>query len=225
MPDQAITIAVDGPGSSGKGTVARKVAMALGYQYVDTGAMYRSVALVAHERGIDWTDESACAEVARHLDIRFEWDDDLLRIVVGGRDVTTLLRTEEIGAGASAVSKLPLVRAALLDRQQALGRAGGVVMDGRDIGTVVLPHAELKIYLDAGLEERALRRHEELLRKGEVVHYAEVLEALHARDTQDRERPVAPLRQADDAIYLDTTELTIRQAIDRVLSLAKQAGA
>jgi len=220
-----LCIAVDGPASSGKGTVARHVAEVLGYQYVDTGAMYRVVALVAQQRGVPWHQEDGLTALAVRLQFRFEWDEDLLRILVDGKDVTSAIRSEEIGQGASAVSRLPGVRQALLGLQQGLGHDGGVVMDGRDIGTVVLPDAELKVFLDADVEERALRRHEELLRKGEQVHYHDVLHALEARDSQDRNRAVAPLKAADDAVHIDTTKLTIRQAIDRVLELAHQRGA
>lgn len=222
---ERLTIAVDGPASSGKGTVARNVAHVLGYQYVDTGAMYRAVALVAKGRGVAWDAEGALAELAAGLHFRFDWDGDLLRVFVDDHEVTRDIRLEDIGEGASAVSKLPKVRAALLDLQRGLGAEGGVVMDGRDIGTVVLPDADLKVYLDADLQERALRRHEELLRKGEQVRYDDVLEALAARDRQDSERAVAPLKQADDAVYVDTTNLTIRQAIDTVLALARERGA
>ncbi len=225
MADRRLVIAVDGPASSGKGTVARQVARVLGYQYVDTGAMYRAVALVAHDRGVAWDDEPALSALAGALRFRFAWDGDLLAVFVDDRDVTREIRAEEMGEGASAVSKLPGVRTALLDLQRALGADGGVVMDGRDIGTVVLPDADLKIYLDASLEERALRRHEELLRKGEQVHYEDVLDSIAARDKQDRERAVAPLVQADDAVHVDTTDLTIRQAIDAVLALARARSA
>lgn len=217
-----LTIAVDGPGSSGKGTVARGVARALGYQYVDTGALYRTVALLAQRRGISWSDEPALTALARELAFRFHWDGEVLRVEVDGEDVTSAIRRDEIGRGASDISVLPGVREALLEQQRILGAEGGVVMDGRDIGTVVLPEADLKVYLDAGLDERARRRHEELLRRGEVVGYAEVREALERRDRQDREREVAPLRQAADAVYVDTTDLTIRQAIDVLLELARE---
>lgn len=214
-----LCIAVDGPGSSGKGTVARAAARALGYQYVDTGAMYRAVALVARQRGIPWDDGPALALLAERLSFTFSWDEDLLRIAVDGRDVTRAIRADDIGLGASVVSRFPEVRAALLQLQRALAADGGVVMDGRDIGTVVLPHADLKVFLDAGVEERARRRHEELLRQGESVHYAEVLEALELRDRQDRERPVAPLLPAPDAVIVDTTDLTVRQATQALLDL------
>lgn len=222
MTAHPITIAVDGPGSSGKGTVARGVARALGYQYVDTGAMYRSVALAAQQRAIPWTDEAKLGELARTLRFRFSWDGEVLQVHVDDQDVTSAIRMDQIGQGASLVSALPVVRAALLDQQRALGAAGGVVVDGRDIGTVVLPEAELKVYLDAAIDERARRRHEELVRRGEVVHFTEVRDALDARDRQDRERAVAPLKAATDAVYVDTTDLTIRQAIDVVLALAKE---
>lgn len=225
MSRRSLTIAVDGPASSGKGTVARGVARALGYQYVDTGAMYRAVALFARRRGIAWDDEPALARLARELRFRFHWDGELLRVEVDGEDVTGAIREDAIGNGASDVSALPAVRSALLEQQRALGASGGVVMDGRDIGTVVLPDADLKVFLDAGLDERARRRHEELLRRGEVVHYAEVRDAIAERDRRDRERETAPLRQAPDAVYVDTTDLTIRQAVDVLLALARERGA
>lgn len=220
-----ITIAVDGPASSGKGTVARGVARSLGYQYVDTGAMYRTVALVAEERNVPWTDADRLSDLARSLDFTFGWDGDVLHVNVGGRDVTSAIRRDEIGRGASDVSAHPSVRAALLQLQRDLGHKGGIVMDGRDIGTVVLPDADLKIFLDADLDERASRRHEEMLRRGDLTSYAQVREALAARDKQDRDRPVAPLKQAADAVYLDTSQLTIREATDQVLALAQARGA
>jgi cytidylate kinase len=228
VPDSTrrrITIAVDGPGSSGKGTVARGVARALGYQYVDTGSMYRTVALAAKERGISWQDGPSLARLAHALHFHFLWDGDVLHVFTDDRDVTSAIRRDDIGRGASDVSALPPVRAALLELQRSLGAKGGVVMDGRDIGTVVLPNADLKVFLDADVDERARRRHEELLRRGEVIHYQEVHAALVARDRQDRERAVAPLRPADDAVHVDTSALTIREAIDRVLALAHERGA
>lgn len=220
-----ITIAVDGPSSAGKGTVARGVARALGYQYVDTGAMYRAVALACQRRGIAWNDDAACAQVAAGLKFRFTWTGEALQVWVDGEDITAAIRKDGIGRGASDVSALPSVRAALLGLQRELGMAGGVVMDGRDIGTVVLPHAELKVFLDAQLDERSRRRHEELLRKGEVVPYNQVRAGLAFRDKQDSERAVAPLRQATDAIYLDSTALSAGQVVERVVELARERGA
>ncbi len=217
----SLTIAVDGPGSAGKGTVARGAARALGFQYVDTGAMYRAVALTALRRGVSWDDPADLAELAGALQFRFAFEGDVLRVFVDDEDVTSRIRNDEIGMGASLVSKVPEVRDALLGLQRELGAAGGVVMDGRDIGTVVLPDAGLKIFLTADLEVRALRRHTELVRRGEKVSFERVREALHKRDLQDMNRAVAPLKQAEDAEMLDTTEMTIRQAIARVVELAR----
>jgi cytidylate kinase len=221
-----ISIAIDGPASSGKGTVARGVARALHYHYVDTGAMYRAVALVAMRRGVPWEDPEELGALAAGLAFRFEWDDDdVLHVIVDGDDVTRAIREDALGTGASTVSRHPEVREALLGLQRALGRQGSVVMDGRDIGTVVLPDAQLKVYLDADLDERARRRHDELLRRGESYTFDEVKAGIHARDRQDSERAAAPLRIADDAIVVDTTELSIPQAIRKVLELAHQRGA
>jgi len=217
-----ITITIDGPGSSGKGTIARGVARSLGYQYIDTGAMYRAVALAALQRGVDHADEPALADLAAELRFRFSWDGEILRVAVDDQDVTREIRTEVVGQGASRVSALPAVRAALLGRQRDLAASGGVVMDGRDIGTVVLPTAELKVFLDAELDERARRRHEELLRRGELVAFEQVRAELAERDERDRTRATAPLKAASDAVIVDSTELTIRQAIERVLSLARE---
>ncbi len=220
-----IRIAVDGPGSSGKGTVARAVARALHYAYVDTGAMYRAVALFALRREVDWDDAEGLADVAASLRFDFRWDGDVLRVFVDGVEVTRDLRSDAMSTGASRVSRHPEVRQALLELQRSLAAQGGVVMDGRDIGTVVLPEAELKVYLDADLEERARRRHEELVRRGEAVSYSRVREALAARDRRDQERAVAPLKPAVDAIVLDTTALTIPAAVKAVLELVRTHGA
>jgi cytidylate kinase len=216
-----ITIAVDGPASSGKGTVARAVARELGYAYVDTGAMYRAVALCAERRGVSWEDENALAALASGLRFRFSWRGELLRVEVDGEDVTSEIRLDQYGTGASRVSRQPAVRLALLGLQRALGAAGGVVMDGRDIGTVVLPDAELKIYLDADVHERARRRYEEILRRGEAVVLEQVLAAMVERDRLDMQRDVAPLRPADDAVVIDSTGRTPQAVTEQVLVLAK----
>ncbi|MBA2321746.1 MAG: (d)CMP kinase [Deltaproteobacteria bacterium] len=217
-----ITIAVDGPGSAGKGTVARGVARALGYQYIDTGSMYRALALFALHKGVSWSDGPALAALAAALRFHFRWDGDHLRVEVDEIDVTREIRDDAIGRGASDVSIHPEVRTTLVALQRALAREGGVVMDGRDIGTVVLPDAALKVFLDAGIDERAQRRHEELLRRGEQLSFAHVRAGLEARDRQDTEREHSPLVAASDAIHLDTSDLTIRQAIDAVLALARE---
>jgi cytidylate kinase len=216
-----LTIAVDGPGSSGKGTVARGVAAALGYRYVDTGSLYRAVALLARRRGTPWSDAAAVEALARSVALEFVGDGEVHRVLADGEDVTRDIRDDEVGQGASLVSRHPGVRDALLGLQRALAAGGGVVMDGRDIGTVVLPDADLKVYLDASIDERARRRREELVRRGETVSAEQVREALVLRDRQDAERAVAPLRVAPGAVVVDTTELTVRQAVDALLALVR----
>ncbi len=215
-----IAIAVDGPASSGKGTVARRVAQLLGYQYVDTGAMYRTVGLLCLRQGVDVRDAAAAAEVARHIDFAFAFREGALVVYADGEDVSFAIRGEKVGAAASAVAVHPPVRSALLGLQRALGAAGRVVMDGRDIGTVVLPGAQLKIYLDASLDERARRRHAELPDRA----YADVRAELAARDAQDMGRATAPLKAAADAIHLDSTRLTIDEVVNEVVRLARERG-
>lgn len=216
-----ISIAVDGPASSGKGTVARQVAGALGYDHVDTGAMYRAVALACEERGVGWDDAAGAAAVAAGLGFAFPLEAGRVRVWVDGRDVSDLIRGERVGGGASRVAAIPGVRSALLEAQRGLGRRGGVVMDGRDIGTVVLPDAHLKIYLDASLQERARRRHLELPGRS----FAEVYEELRLRDERDMNRPVAPLKAAEDAIRIDSTGQPIGEVVARVVELARTRGA
>ncbi|MFZ5480304.1 MAG: (d)CMP kinase [Myxococcota bacterium] len=211
-----ITIAIDGPASSGKGTVARAVAEQLGYAYVDTGAMYRAVGLTALRRGVDPRDPVATEAIALALHFAFDWHKGSLRVIVDGEDVSKAIRTEPVGNAASAVAVHPGVRAALLQTQRDLGAGGGVVMDGRDIGTVVLPGAELKVFLDASLEERARRRHLE----SPGTAYDVVLRELAARDAQDAGRATAPLRKADDAVAIDTTGLSVPEVVSAVLRLA-----
>jgi cytidylate kinase len=213
-----LTIAIDGPASSGKGTVARRVAEALGYAYVDTGAMYRAVGLMALRRGVSATDAAATTAIAEALHFAFDWHKGQLRVFVDREDVSDAIRNERVGNAASAVAVHPGVRAALLQTQRDLGAGGGVVMDGRDIGTVVLPDADLKIFLDASLEERARRRHAEL--PGTTLD--DIRRELAARDAQDSGRSTAPLRQAEDAIRVDTTGHTIDEVVDRVMALAQE---
>jgi len=212
-----LAIAIDGPASSGKGTVARMVARQLGYAYIDTGAMYRAVALRALESGIAFTDAEGLGALASSIDFRFRWDGEQLQILDGERDLSREIRTETVGRGASAVAVLPAVRAALLGRQRALGADGGVVMDGRDIGTVVLPDAGLKIFLDAAPSERARRRHAELVLKDPGLTYEVVLADLIARDKQDSQRAAAPLRRAEGARLVDSTGQTIEAVVATIL--------
>ncbi len=224
-PLRPIRIAIDGPAASGKGTVARAVAAALGYRYLDTGAMYRAVAVVARERGLSLRDEAAVAAIAREISIDFRWTGEQARILVDGRDRSDDIRTQQAGEGASAVAVHPAVRSAMVAQQQALAAAGGVVVDGRDIGTVVLPDAELKIYLDASLQERARRRWAELVAKGVDVALDDVADEVRRRDLQDSSRASGPLRQADDAVAVDTTRLTPDAVLVEILTLAAERGA
>lgn len=211
-----LTIAIDGPASSGKGTVARAVAERLGFAYVDTGAMYRAVGLRVLRAGVDPRDPSTTAEIAKAIHFTFDWHKGALRIFANDEDVSRAIRTEDVGSAASAVAVHPGVRAALLGAQRELGAGGGVVMDGRDIGTVVLPDADLKIFLDASLDERARRRH---LEHPEIA-YDTIRRDLAARDAQDSGRATAPLRKADDAVVVDTTGMDVPAVVAEVLRLA-----
>ena len=219
---ERIRIAIDGPASSGKGTVARMVAQALDFAYIDSGAMYRTVALVASETGVTLTDGDALEALIDTLSFDFRWNGESLQVVVNGRNVSDAIRLEHVGRGASDVAVLPQVRRSLLGRQRALAAGGGVVMDGRDIGTVVLPDAELKIFLDASVEERATRRHRELQQRQKPVAYAQLVTEIQSRDEQDRNRATAPLKQADDAVYLDTTHLSPTHAAERIVEIARR---
>lgn len=225
MPRPPLTIALDGPASSGKGTVARLVASALDYRYVDTGAMYRCVALLGARAGLPLTDGPHWTQLIAGLDFDLRWAEGRLAVQVNGEDLSAAIRTEQVGQGASAVAALPTVRAGLLERQRALGRAGGVVMDGRDIGTVVLPDAQLKVYLDADPKERARRRALEMAARGQTLSEQQALCELLARDAQDSGRQSAPLRQADDAIYLDSTGQPPEAVAGQILALARARGA
>jgi len=210
-----MVIAIDGPAGAGKSTVAREVAAALGMTYLDTGAMYRCVALAATERGVDPADGEAAAALARELRISFDGG----RVLLDGRDVSAAIRAPEVSAAASAVSVHPGVREAMVARQRELIAGGRYVAEGRDVGTVVSPDAPLKVFLTASEEERARRR---AAQTGEDV--AAVLAAQRRRDRRDRERAHSPLRPAPDAVELDTTGLTREQVVARVVALARERG-
>ncbi|HJN75389.1 MAG TPA: (d)CMP kinase [Myxococcota bacterium] len=221
MPSHGFAIAVDGPASSGKGTVARLVARELGFAYVDTGSMYRAVALTAIAEGIDQLDGEALAARISTMRLSFGFDHGRFTIGLDGEDISRAIRTQEVGAGASLVATLPEVRRALLDTQRTLASEQGVVMDGRDIGTVVLPDADLKIYLDAESSVRAMRRHAELLDRGVEVSLQEVRSELASRDAQDSGRAHAPLARAADAVALDCTHRTPEEVAAKVVSMAR----
>ncbi len=204
-------ITIDGPSGSGKGTLGRTLAKELGWHFLDSGALYRLVALAALERGIPLDDEPALARLARELDVRFDVDSDA--VWLDGRPVGDRLRTEEVGNAASKVAALPGVREALLDRQRAFRRPPGLVADGRDMGTVVFPDADLKFFVTASVEERARRRVEQLRQKGIEADFEAIAREIAERDRRDRERPVAPLRPAEDAILIDTTGRSIGESL------------
>lgn len=214
-----LIVAIDGPSGAGKGTVARTVAAALRYRHIDTGAMYRAVAWKAVHDGIVLDDEAAVERIADRAAIAL----DEGRVVIDGHDVTTAIRTPAIDRAAATVARLPRVRAVLVDRQRALGAGGGVVMEGRDIGTVVFPAADVKIYLDATADERARRRAADAAHTGgKESGLAGVQTDLQARDRTDTTRAVAPLSLAADAVYIDTTGMPIQDVVDRVMGLIRK---
>jgi cytidylate kinase len=218
----AAVIAIDGPAGAGKSTAARRLAHRLGYVLVDTGALYRAVALASEERGISWDDGAALGRLARDLELELEPGPEGRPIVwIGGRDRSGDIRTPSISRGASDVSRHPEVRDALLDQQRQLGRDGGVVLEGRDIGTVVFPDADLKVFLTASDEVRAARRLEELRARGLEASYEATLSEIRSRDAQDTGRAHAPLRKADDAVLLDTSQLDEDQVLEALLELAR----
>jgi cytidylate kinase len=211
-------IAIDGPSGSGKGTIARRVAEALGFHLLDSGALYRLTAISAIKQGVELTDSESVAEIARNLDVRFGSNDDgLERICLGDEDVTLDVRKESTGAGASTVAAIAEVRGALLARQRAFERAPGLVADGRDMGTHVFPHALLKIFLTASAEERAERRFKQLKDKGMDVSLAALSRDIEDRDRRDSERSVAPLKPAKDARTLDSSGKSIEAVTQTVL--------
>ncbi len=213
-------ITIDGPSGSGKGTVAALLAGKLGWNFLDSGALYRLLAFAARNHGVDLTNEEALKVLAEHLDVQFgaARDGHGMIIILEGEEVTEAIRNESVGAGASQVAALPVVRTALLQRQKAFREAPGLVADGRDMGTVVFPDAPLKIFLTASAEERARRRYLQLKARGDDVNLASLLEEIRERDERDTQRAVAPLKPAEDAIQLDSTTLSIEEVLQRILS-------
>lgn len=208
-----VSVAIDGPAGAGKSTLARRLAAQLGYIYVDTGAMYRAVGLYALRAGQDPKDNAAVEELLPQISLRLDCPDGEQHIYLNGEDVSRAIRTEQAGMAASAVGANPAVRAFLLETQRQMARTQNVLMDGRDIGTVVLPDAAVKIFLTASPEARAGRRWKEYQEKGQQVSYEQVLEDVRQRDYQDTHREAAPLRQAEDAVLLDTSELDFEQSL------------
>lgn len=218
-----VSVAIDGPAGAGKSTIARRVAAQLGYLYVDTGAIYRTVGLFARNQGVDPTDQEAVCRLLPGLQIQLQVEGDgVQHMYLNGEDVTGKIREPEISRYASAVSAHPLVRTFLLEMQRELARTRDVVMDGRDIGTVVLPHATVKIFLTADPKVRALRRWKELQEKGIDDSLEQVLHDVEQRDYQDSHRAIAPLRQAEDAVLVDTSKLTLDESIAVMLQTIKE---
>ena len=227
MGDKRIVIAIDGPSGAGKSTVARAVAERLGYLYVDSGAMYRAVGLAALERGLDPHDAEKVAAAAAPLEISLEKaaagaPDSGARVRVDGRDVTDAIRRPPVAQAASVVATIPAVRELLVAQQQRIGAGGGIVMEGRDIGTVVFPRAELKVFVTASVDERARRRYEQQREQGIESSLEKTRQEVAERDHRDRTRKVSPLVQAPDAVYLESTALTAEDVVDVIVRLAEK---
>ncbi|WP_457675162.1 (d)CMP kinase [Thiolapillus sp.] len=219
MMTEVPVLTIDGPSGSGKGTVAARVAGELGWHVLDSGALYRLTGLAARRAGVDFADHAAVAEIARHLPVRFEGG----KVLLDGEDVSLAIRTETAGNDASKVAAIPEVRAALLDWQRGYARPPGLVADGRDMGTVVFPDAPVKIFLDASAGERARRRYKQLKEKGIDVSLSGLIAEIEERDQRDRNRSVAPLVPADDALVIDSTSMEVEEVVDRVLQAVRKA--
>jgi cytidylate kinase len=212
-------IAIDGPAGAGKSTIAKSVAKKLGFIYVDTGAMYRAIGLYLLQRGISLEEEDNISEACKQVEVTIEYINGEQQVILNGENVTGLIRTEEAGNMASAVARFGAVRQKMVELQKKLAGSSNVIMDGRDIGTVVLPGADLKIYLTASTKVRALRRWNELKDKGIDNDITDIEEDIRKRDFQDMNREISPLKQADDAFLLDSSDLTIEEVVDKIISL------
>jgi cytidylate kinase len=216
-----VSVAIDGPAGAGKSTIAKKVAASLGYTYVDTGALYRAVGLSVLRAGIDINNTEKFSELLKTISIDLKYINSTQHVFLNGEDVSEKIRTPQASMMASNVAVIPLVREFLFSLQQSMAEKYNVVMDGRDIGTVVLPNADVKIFLTASAEVRAKRRYDELIEKGQKVEYQEVLKDLKERDYQDANRKVAPLKQAEDAHLADTSDLSLDDSIELILNIVK----
>lgn len=222
MDQKCYSVAIDGPAGAGKSTMARRAAQALNFVYVDTGAIYRTVAYAALSRGLSPEDGDAVAALLPELRVELSWQEGVQHLILNGYDVTAEIRKPEVSDGASKVAALPVVRAFLMETQRDTARTHSVIMDGRDIGTVVLPDADVKIFLSASPEVRAKRRLLELQAQNRAATYEEVLRDIKERDYRDTHRKAAPLRQADDAVLLDTSELSLEESVDAILNLIRK---
>ncbi|MFD6508781.1 MULTISPECIES: (d)CMP kinase [Bacillus] len=217
--DKQISIAIDGPAAAGKSTVAKVVAKKLSYVYIDTGAMYRAITYAALEQKVDIENEEKLMEVVKNVNIEFQQGENTQLVFLNGQDVSEVIRTPDVTNRVSIVAKHRLVREEMVRRQQELAKKGGVVMDGRDIGTHVLPDAEVKIFMLASVEERAERRHLENMNKGFDSNLEQLKEEIARRDKLDSEREVSPLKKADDALELDTTSLSIEEVVQKIMGI------
>lgn len=217
-----VAVAIDGPSGAGKSTIAKRLAATLGYVYVDTGAMYRTVGLAMLRRDIDVNDKAAVIAALADIEVSIAYVDGTQRVLLNGEDVSDQIRTPEVSMAASVTSAIPEVRKFLFETQQKLARENNVIMDGRDIGTVVLPNAKVKIFLSASVEDRARRRFDELKEKGMDVSFEDVLEDMKQRDYNDSHRDVAPLKPADDAVSVDTTGNTLEESVALMESIVKE---
>lgn len=216
-----LTVAIDGPSGAGKSTVARSLAKRLGYDYVDTGAMYRSVALKVKEKSVSPNNERTIKQLALSLHIAFVTDGGQTQVVCDGEDITEAIRKPEISRLASTISKQKGLREALVQMQREMGRGGGVILEGRDIGTVVFPDAEVKFYLDAESEERVRRRYDEMVEKGVMADFKETQEELMQRDHNDMHRDHSPLKKARDAVFIDSTDRTVEEVVEEMARVIK----
>ena len=212
------SIAIDGPAGAGKSTIAKTIAKKLEFVYVDTGAMYRAMALYFIRHEIDPKDEKAINKACPDIHVSINYEDGVQQVLLNGENVNGLIRTEEVGNMASKTSAYKMVRATLLDLQRDLAKTANILMDGRDIGTNVLPNADLKIYLTASSKVRAQRRYKELIEKGEKADFDKIEEDIIIRDKQDMEREIAPLRQAEDAVLVDSSDMTIEEVVDAIVA-------
>ena len=215
------SIAIDGPAGAGKSTIAKKIAKQLGFIYVDTGAMYRAMALYFIKNSVDINDVEALADACVGADITIKYEEGIQVVYLNGENVSSYLRTEEVGNAASVTSGVARVRARLLELQQTLAKNSDCIMDGRDIGTCILPNADVKIYLTASSAVRAKRRYDELVAKGEECDLAKIQEDIEERDYRDMHREVAPLKQAEDAVLVDSSYMTIDEVVEKIVEIAE----
>ena len=223
MNTNTINIAIDGPAGAGKSTIAKRLAKKLGYIYVDTGAMYRAMAYYFLQKGIESSDEAAIANACKDVDVTIAYEGNEQQVILNGENITGFIRTEQVGNMASATSVYPVVRTKLVELQRQLAKKENVIMDGRDIGTCVLPAATAKVYLTASVEARAQRRYDELLQKGEKQDIEVIKADIEKRDYNDMHRDISPLKQADDAVLLDSSDMNIEQVTEAIMDIFRNA--